>query len=282
MPDAAMTAAEYAAQYMPRIAVPEHERWLDEDFAATAAMRARVPHRRDVRYGPGPLQTVDLFPAREPGSPVLVFIHGGYWRALSKDHVGFIAGPMVEAGAAVAMVEYDLCPAISLAAQVEQVAAALRFVRGAAREINGDPERLTISGNSAGAHLAAMMLARDWNADGGAGFIRGAVLVTGIYDLAPIPHIQVREDVHLTAGDIAALSPQLLAVKLPCPALVAAGADEPPLWIAESTRYHEKRRAAGLESELMIVPGHHHFSINRALAAPGHPLFQAALRMLQL
>ncbi len=58
----------------------------------------------------GPLQLFDLFPAKRPGSPVVVFIHGGYWRALSKDHYGFIAEPLVEAGAAVALMDYDLCP----------------------------------------------------------------------------------------------------------------------------------------------------------------------------
>ncbi len=279
-----LSDADFTTHFMPRIAVPDHEDWLARDFAATAAMRERVAHRRNERYGPGPLQLFDLFPARVPNSPLVAFIHGGYWRALSKDHYGFIAEPLVEAGAAVALMDYDLCPSVDLATVVEQVAAAIAWRRSQAGVINADPDRMVVAGNSAGAHLAAMMMSRSWphtstGAPGG-GFIRGAVLVTGIYDLAPIPRIQVSEDVRLTAQDIALLSPQHIAIETGAPAVVAVGGDEPELWIDQSRRYHQKRIDRGLESEFMIVPGHHHFSITRALAEPDSPLFRAMLRLV--
>jgi arylformamidase len=279
--DRTLSEADYTSHYMPRIAVPDHETWLAEDFARSAAVRDRLPHRRNARYGPGPLQLIDVFPAKAPGSPVLVFIHGGYWRALSKDHYGFIAEPFVAAGAAVALVEYDLCPTVHLSTLVEQVAQAIAWIRAEARGFGGDPDRLALCGNSAGAHLAAMMLCRDWNDADGGRFIRGASLLTGIYDLAPIPHIQVRDDVHLTPGEIAALSPQRRDVRVKAPCLVSVGADEPPLWIEESRRYDRKLREAGVESALMIVPGHHHFSITRCLAEPEHPLFRATVDLLR-
>jgi arylformamidase len=276
-----LSDAEYNQHFMPRIAVPDHETWLAEDFAATAAMRDRLAHRRNERYGPGPLQLVDLFPAKRPGAPILAFIHGGYWRALSKDHYGFIAEPLVEAGAAVALMDYDLCPSVNLATVVEQVAAAIDWVRGQAPALNGDPDRIVLAGNSAGAHLAGMMLSRDWNNAPVGGFIKGAVLVTGIYDLMPVTQIQVREDVHLTPQDIERLSPQYLEATTAAPAMVAVGGDEPELWIDQSRRYHRKRVEAGLETEFMILPGHHHFSITRALAEPKSPLFRSMLRLLQ-
>ncbi len=97
---------------------------------------------------------------------------------------------------------------MNLATVVEQVAASIDWLRGQARSLNGDPDRMVVGGNSAGAHLAAMMLSRAWNDAPAGGFIKGAVLVTGIYDLAPITRIQVREDVHLTPQDIERLSPQ--------------------------------------------------------------------------
>lgn len=272
-----LNEADFARHFMPRLAVPDHETWLAEDFALSAAMRERLPHRRNERYGPGPLQLIDLFPATAPGSPVFVFIHGGYWRALSKDHFGFIAEPLLDAGAAVAMVEYDLCPAVPLATVVEEVAQAVAWVRAQARGINGDPGRLIVAGNSAGAHLAAMMLCRDWEAGN---FIKGAVLVTGIYDLAPIPHIQVREDVKLTPQDIERLSPLRLVPRVAAPVVVAVGGDEPELWIDQSARYHRRLAEAGMESEYMVLPGHHHFSISRCLAEPEGTLFRAMKRLL--
>jgi arylformamidase len=276
----ALTETEFAQHFMPRLAVPDHETWLSEDHALSASIRERLPHRRNERYGPGPLQLIDLFPAKTANSPVFVFIHGGYWRALSKDHFGFIAEPLLDAGAAVAMVDYDLCPAVPLATVVEQCAQAVAWIRGQAGSINGDPDRLVVAGNSAGAHLAAMLLCRDWNEGGGKAFIQGAVLVTGIYDLAPIPHIQVREDVPLTAADIERLSPLRLAPKVKAPVVVAVGGDEPPLWIDQSARYHRHLVEAGTESEYMLLPGHHHFSISRAIAEPEGALFRAMRRVL--
>jgi arylformamidase len=276
----ALREADFAQHFMPRLAVPDHETWLGEDFALSAAMRDRLPHRRNERYGPGPLQLIDLFPAKTQDSPIFVFIHGGYWRALSKDHFGFIAGPLLDAGAAVAMVDYDLCPAVTLATLVEQVAQAITWIRGQAHDINGDSNRLVIAGNSAGAHLAAMMLSRDWNEGGRQSFIQGAVLVTGIYDLAPIPYIQVREDVVLNIQDIERLSPLRLVPRVKAPVVVAVGGAEPTLWIDQSARYHRKLEEAKVESEYMVLPGHHHFSISRCIAEPEGTLFHAMRRLL--
>jgi arylformamidase len=225
---------------------------------------------------------MDLFPARKPGSPIFTFIHGGYWRALSKDHFGFIAEPFIEAGAAVALMDYDLCPAVHLKTIVEQVVQSVRRIREQAKEINGDPERIVIGGNSAGGHLTAMLLSREWNGpDEQKPFIRGASLVTGIYDLSPIPRIQVRDDVHLTEDEITLFSPLRLEPRMRVPALVSVGGSEPRLWIEQSQRYHDKLVQAGMESEMMIVPGHHHFSITRSLANPEDPLFRGTLRLLQ-
>jgi arylformamidase len=96
-----------------------------------------------------------------------------------------------------------------------------------------------------------------------------------------VTRIQVREDVHLTAHDVERLSPQHLEIEALAPAVVAVGGDEPELWIDQSRRYQHKRIDRGLESEFMVLPGHHHFSVTRALAEPDSPLFRSMLRLLQ-
>src|SRR5512147_1280581 len=160
-----LSDAEMTQHFMPRLAVPDHETWLAEDERLSAKARAGHAHRRDQRYGPGPQQILDIFPALKPASPVLVFFHGGYWRGLTKDHYSFIAEPFLDTGFAVVLVEYDLCPSITLPALVEEIRQSVRWIHRECAGFNGDPGRLVLAGNSAGAHLAAMMLAHDWTKD---------------------------------------------------------------------------------------------------------------------
>lgn len=276
-----LTDAEMTQHFMPRLAVPDHETWLAEDERLSTKTRASLPHRRNLSYGPSPRQVLDIFPADKPGSPVVVFFHGGYWRGLSKDHYSFIAAPLKASGFATVLVEYDLCPSVTLAVLVGQIRDSIRWIHREAGTFNGDPRRLIVSGNSAGAHLAAMMLAHDWRSDGlDNTFIAGAALITGIYDLAPIPRIQVRDDVHLTPRDIETLSPLALPIQVRAPCLVAVGGAEPELWIAQSRRFHARLLKEGIASQLMVIPRHHHFSITRGLGDANSLLFRAILNLM--
>jgi arylformamidase len=272
---------DLSRQMMPRIAVPDHESWLTEDLALSAALKDRISVLRDQRYGDGPRQLADLYPAPHPGGPIVLFIHGGFWRALSKDHVGFVAGPLVEAGAAAVMPGYDLCPAVPLKTVVAQAKQALLWTRRQAARLNGDPDRIYVAGNSAGAHLAAMLLTEDWTRHGlPRAPIAGAILVTGIYDLRPVLRIQVNEDVRLAPEDVMALSPQFLPLHCRVPAIVAAGAAEPPLWIEQSRRFAAKLSAKGADVRLMEVSGLHHFSITQSLSDANAPLTRAILDLV--
>jgi arylformamidase len=266
--------------------VPDHEIWLAEDLVLSASARKKIMGRLNVSYGPGPRQVLDIFPAAQAGAPILIWIHGGYWRALSKDHYSFIVPPLAAAGAAVVMINYDLCPDVTLALLLAETRAALRWVRAHAAEMQGDGDRLILAGNSAGAHICAMALQHDCpredlpDKNWPIASIRAAALITGIYDLGPIPRIPVQQDVRLTAVDVANLSPLNLPIQSRARCLVAAGADEPELWIAQSQRYHDKLAAAGIASDFMRVPGRHHFSITRDLADANAPLTRAVIDLL--
>lgn len=282
-PDYALISAdEMGRQMMPRIAVPDHERWLEADLARSGPLKTRLSGRYDQRYGPGLRQVADLFPARRPGSPIVLFFHGGFWRGLSKDYVRHVAEPPTARGIATVLPNYDLCPTVTLATVVDQARQALLWVRSQAVALNGDAERIYVAGNSAGAHLAAMLLAEDWSRHGLARSpIAGALLVTGIYDLNAVLHIQVNEDTRLGKADALALSPQFLTVRNPVETVVAVGGDEPPLWIEQSQRFHHKLLQAGARSELMVLPDLNHFSITASLGDPAAPLTNAMLRLVR-
>jgi arylformamidase len=272
---------DLSRQMMPRIAVPDHERWLADDLVLSDGLKRRLSPLRDQRYGDGPRQVADLFPASRPGAPIVLFFHGGFWRALSKDHLGFVAGPLVQGGAAVVVPGYDLCPSVPLQTVVTQAKQALLWTRQQADRLNSNPDRIYVAGNSAGAHLAAMMLAEDWSRHGLARSpIAGAILVTGIYDLRAVLRIQVNEDVRLSAEDALALSPQFLPVHSRVQTIVAVGAAEPPLWIEQSRRFAAKLTSAGADAKLMELPGLHHFSITQSLSDSTAPLTRAMLELV--
>ena len=272
---------DLSRQMMPRIAVPDHESWLARDLALCDALKDRISVLRDQRYGVGPRQLADLYPAPRPASPIVLFFHGGFWRALSKDHVGHVAGPLVEAGAAAVMPGYDLCPSVPLRTVVDQAKQALLWTRQQAARLNGDPDRIYVAGNSAGAHLAAMMMTVDWTRHGLARApIAGAILVTGIYDLRVVPRIQVNEDVRLAPEDILGVSPQFLPMHCRVPTIVAVGAAEPPMWIEQSQRFAAKLSAKGADVRLMEVAGLHHFSITHSLHDSNAPLTRAILELV--
>ncbi len=274
--------ADLAAQMMPRLAVPDADTWLDGDARLTAELQQRTTVIHSRRYGPAPRQVADLYPADRPGSPVLVFIHGGYWRALSKDIFGFVAGPLQERGISVVVPNYDLCPAVTLPDLVAEIVACLHWVHEHAAGFHGDPAQLHLAGHSAGAHLAAMMLSCDWASEGRpADLIKSATLISGIYDLTPVPRLPVQAEVHLQPAEIAPLSPLLLPLHSTARCLVAVGGDEPPLWIGQSQAYHDKLRRDGLAADLLILPETHHFSILRNLTDSDGTLSQLLLNLVR-
>ena len=171
-------------------------------------MREALVCTLDVRYGAGPNMTADLFPAPAAGAPIQVFIHGGYWRAMDKDVHSFPAEGFVAAGGAAVSLNYALAPAVTLDTIVEQCRTAIEWLADNAGRLNGDPDRIFVSGHSAGGHLTAMMLCTDWAARGRpAGLVKGGTAISGIFDLAPLRETSINDDVRLDAESAARNSP---------------------------------------------------------------------------
>ena len=251
--------------------------------AASADTRARLDCVLDVRYGPGKKETLDIFPAGTADAPVHLFIHGGYWRAMDKSDYSFIADVFQPAGATTVLINYDLCPDVMVDTIVAQTMRAIAWTWRNIGEHGGNPDRLYVSGNSAGGHLTAMALAHAWTAEGlPADIIKGAVPITGVHDCEPVPDITVNELVRLDRETARRLSPLRNPPRHALPVLVAVGGAEPPLWIQMSKDYAALCREHGLDCEYMELPGHDHFDISRAVGDSASPLARAMLRMMGL
>lgn len=280
-------------EYNNRARVPEHaahfERWASESAQARKDGRARL----DVSYGLGAGETLDLFPAvRSPGTPlapVLVFIHGGWWRSLDKADHSFIAPPFVQAGACVVVPNYALCPAVTIPEITLQMVKALAWVHRHIAAHGGDPARITVAGHSAGGHLAAMMLACEWTRVGDdlpASLVRNAMSISGLHDLEPVMHTpSVQVSLRLTPAQVKKASP----ARLPAPPLrdgrgrlyALAGAQESDEFLRQN-RLIQQAWGPQAVPVCEALPGLNHFSIVEALAQPGHRLNLLARELLDL
>ena len=273
---------ELEAHLNPRVAVPDFQAHIDDYVARSAASRARLSAEIDVPYGRGALETLDIFPSAKPDAPVQVFIHGGYWRALDKADHSFAAEALVEAGATVVMPNYDLCPSVDLDRIVEQVRAAVAWTYRHASGFGGDPDRLFISGHSAGAHLAIMALSADRDQGLPPTAIKGVTAISGLYDLKPVLRISVNEDVRLTAEMAERNSPTLHPPARGLPMMIAVGADEPAGWIKQSTDFRDAYNRVCGPCDYLEVAGRSHFSILHDVADRDSALCQAMLRQMSL
>jgi arylformamidase len=269
--------------YNNRAAVPDHPRWLDRFAELAAAARASLEHRPDLRYGPGEKETLDLFLPNGAARGTFVFFHGGYWRALDKSDVSFVAAPFVAQGLAVAVVNYDLCPAVSVAAIVEECRRAVAWIVRDGARVGANAARILAGGHSAGGHLAAMLLATEPAALGvDAGTIAGAVSLSGVHDLTPLVLFSFNADLRLDVGEALRLSPAFLSPRLSAPLLLAVGADETAEFLRQTwmlwDRWPKSRPSAAKMP--LIVPACNHFSVLAQYADGASALTRATLDLL--
>ena len=277
-----MPAEEVERGYNNRAAVPDHPAWIARWGELSAAALASERVERDLRYGPGPKGTLDLFLPRGIVRGTFVFIHGGYWRALDKAEHAFVAPPFTAQGIAVAVVNYDLCPQVSIATIVDECASAVAWVVREGPRHGALPGTLVVGGHSAGGHLAAMMLARPWRQEGFAtGPVHAAVSLSGVHDLRPLPRFSYNVDLRLDDAEAARLSPILLAPTLEAPLLVAVGADETGEFLRQADLIWDawpRNRPKGRTGPL-VIPGKQHFDVVLDFADPGAELTRATLAL---
>jgi arylformamidase len=277
-----MDRAALDAAYNNAAAVKDSAQIVAGWEARSAKLRAAHPEGIDLRYGPDERNRIDYFAARRDG-PVLVFIHGGYWRSGSKeDNCNFVP-TFTKRGATVVMVEYDLCPQVTVTEIVRQTRASIAWVCKNIRTYGGDPGKLFVAGHSAGGHLTAMALAHDWTKEGLPGdLIKGAVATSGVYDLEMVMKISVQEQVRMTAEAAKLNSPLVNPPRVKCPLLIAVGGDEPKGWQQISEDYFQYCKQNGMSVEYLIEPGANHYTMSEHLLDESSPLTRAMIKQLGL
>lgn len=221
----------------------------------------------DIAYADGDRARYDLFPASSCPErnlpPLHIFLHGGYWRGRDKSDHSFIADGLVPQGISTIVMNYPLCPQTTVPEIVEQVRHGLAVILSRADEHGFDPDAVTLSGHSAGAHLAAMALATL-----PPGAIRHALLISGVFDPAPVMATSLNEVIGLTGGQLPAITPMLHPPRPGVALDIVVGADEPEgfrRWSRDFTSLCQSRGNPCRHDELA---GHNHFSIITTLETP--------------
>lgn len=281
------TAAELQHQYDTRAGVPGIEDMVAKRPVMAKAYRAEAPNvKLDLAYGSREKETLDLFaPDNAAVAPVHLFIHGGYWTMMDKDDFSFVAKPYVEAGAIVAVVNYDLCPVVTLPEIVAEIRRSVVWLFKHVSDFGGDPNQIHISGHSAGGHLTGMMLATDWPAFDKAvpaDVVKSAVPMSGIYDLEAMRHIKLQELIALDEETAHANSPMFLDVVSKVPTLVAVGGGESDEFHRQSTDYIDHLKKSGVDVSYMDCPGLYHISMLTETIDADHPFTQARLGLMGL
>lgn len=279
-----LSSEELDRQYNARAAIPDHPRIFARWAGHSAAVRARLRCEPDYYYGSTPGETLDLFPAHNSASPLLVFIHGGWWRSLDKSDFSFLAPHFVDAGVSLAAVNYTLAPQAGIEEIVRQILRACAWCWRNAPGLGADPNRIYVAGHSAGAHLAAMMLAADWPAyarDLPKDLLRGGLAISGLYDLEPVSRTPfLQSDLRLSAADAQRVSPVRYMPARSVPLHTAIGERESD----EFRRQTQLVRQAWphCAASHLALPGCNHLTVVDELADPRSPLFRTALRMMAM
>ena len=274
-----VSALDLEAEYNNRKRVPGHPaiiaRWITQSERARADCAATL----GIAYGLGERQRYDLFHAagNTKRAATIIFIHGGYWAALSRNEFSFVARAFVAQGFDVVIPSYSLCPSVSVNHIIGEMRMFLAALHRATRQ------RVMIVGHSAGGQLGACMLATDWSRVPGmpAALVTAVYSISGVFDLEPLISTSINNPLQLDAASARAASP----LYWPAPragALVAAvGALESSEFLRQSRAIAEAWRATHVTTEFYALPGADHFTVLDPLMDPASPMAQRIIELAQ-
>jgi arylformamidase len=269
--------------YNARAAIRDHPRifarWAEQGHAARRMRACEV----DLRYSSLDEERLDIFHAHQSDAPLLVFIHGGYWRSLDKSDFSWIAPPLLQHGVAVALTNYGLAPQTSIEDMVRQQLKALCWLYQNAQRLRFNADRIVVAGHSAGGHLTAMMMAARWQQFDStlpSSLVKAGLAISGLFDLRPLvraPFVNV--DLKLDLKRARALSPIEMPSATTAALITAVGALESSEFKRQSSEFGSAW-SQNLVRHLEL-PHANHLTVCDELANPASPLFDAMLELIR-
>lgn len=245
----------------------------------SAETRATLPMSAGIAYGEDEAERLDLFfpPGERRDLPVHIFIHGGYWRMFSRSDYSYVANTVTKAGAIAVIVDYALMPEVRMEAIVDQIRRAKQWVLDNIAAHGGDPARLSVSGHSAGAHLATFLFEKTPMPSR----IRAALLLGGLYDLKPLQTSFLQPLIGITDEEAAAFSPMTRWHDPETAATILVGDQETSPFHQQAADFGKRLRAQGhLVSDLCLNDRNHMNSV-RDLGISGTQAGDCLMAMIE-
>lgn len=273
------------AQYNNRARFPDFARHFERWQEWSANTRQRLQCLLDVPFGPSGPEKIDVFPAGAPGSPIYVFIHGGYWYSLDKSHYSYVAEGMLPHGITTVVNNFALAPGADMDTIVEHNRRALSWIWRNAGSFGGDRDRIYVCGHSAGGHLGLMLLATDWAACGQglpADLVKGVCAIGGIFEMQPIRLSFLNEKLRMDEAQAARNCPLHQTYRCAAPLSLVVAVDESAEFHRQSAEMQAHWHSLGYPCELLIPEGLDHFNVVNDLADPRCALVLHQLAQMKL
>ena len=269
-------------QYNLRAHVPDFAVYLERCDLLSRETEQELYPIGDISYGFLPREKLDIYPSVNPAAKTLVFIHGGYWQRFGKRDFQFIAKAFRDYGLTTVLIEYPQAPEVSMDQIVASCRRALVWVSQNLSKYNGDPAQIFIAGHSAGAHLSAMLLTTDWKQYNlSADIIKGACLISGIFNLMPICLSNINEVLHMNEQEALQNSPVKQKLSTLCPVSIVVGANETDEFLDQSRELYSCWKE-NIPTEIIEPEGINHYSILETMLDPESQLHQAMIRLMDI
>ena len=268
------------SQYNNRLHVPGYAAYFERWDKLSASTREKHVCITDLPYGEHPRECLDLFPSAKPHAKTLVFIHGGYWQMFDKTKFHFIADVFVSMGITTVLINYPLAPSATMDKMVASCRKAIVWLQQNGATYGADPKQVYVTGHSAGGHLAAMLLQREW-AKTLQYPLRAICAMSGLFDLRPIQLSYVNNALHMNKEMAARNSPIDIFPVPGCPVIVATGTAETSEFKEQGRFFYNNWKSKSAPIELIELQQLNHFSILDALVDNNALLHNAVIKLLK-